>query len=120
MPDKEPARSKWIENHTRKEKETGVSKLSDDKLRAEIDVLRIKKARQRLLLERERGRLVERVSVVRECEGFLNDARVRLQSIPALVAAYVEESERVSVLEEVRKEIDVVLRGLAGMAADGQ
>lgn len=117
MPDKEPARSKWIENHTRKAKENGDSKLSDEKLRAEIDVLRIKRARQKLALDHARRRLVDRSVVMRRCEGFLNDARVRIESWPAIAAAYVEESQRVAVLDDLKKEARALLLGLARMAA---
>lgn len=113
MPREEPERSLWVANHTQKQQDAKNSSLSDEKLRQEIAVLRIKKRRQRLSLDYERKKLVDRTAVTRELELFINDARVQLEAIPAKVAAYVEESERPVVMEEVRKDIERIMRGLA-------
>jgi hypothetical protein len=75
----------------------------------------LKRKRLKVDLDESKGKLVSRDKVNRAWRRRVTEAKVQIESIPALVASFMPEGpERVEVHEKVKKLIDGKLRWLAG------
>jgi phage terminase Nu1 subunit (DNA packaging protein) len=116
MPTEDPDCWVWIFKHQRKriEDRSGGGDLDEEEQRQKIAVLKERKMTIRMERRRRKGELVERVAVQRQWKRKITEAKVQIESIPAMAAQYVPDGEmRAIVQEEAEK---VVVRALKGLA----